>query len=291
MTAVAIAMCGAAGVYLLYTRVAFGRRGLVDGARLATARSRGSLWLRQAGLRDVRWPEFVAASLILSFLAFLLAWAVFGGVLPGAVTGLVAATAPFVAYRARRARRLAVAQEAWPRLIEEIRVLVASAGRSIPQALFVVGRRAPVELSRAFEAAHREWLLTTDFERALRVLKHEMAHPTADITCETLLTAHTVGGVDLDRRLRDLADDRLADVQARKDARAKQSGARFARAFVLVVPLGMALVGLSIGRGRAAYETSMGQLLVGVGLVMLLVCWLWASRIMAIPVERRVFDR
>ena len=291
MTAIGVATCGTVGVYLLYTRIAFGQRHLIAGEQITAARARSSLWLRQAGLRDVKWPEFIAASVILAFLAFLLAWAVFGGVAPGALAATIAATTPTMAYRARRGRRLAVAQEAWPRLIEEIRVLVTSAGRSIPQAVFLVGRRAPTELSTAFDSAHREWLLTTDFERALRVLKTELSHPTADIACETLLTAHEVGGVDLDRRLRDLADDRIADVQARKDARAKQAGARFARSFVLAVPLGMAMVGLSIGRGRAAYETAVGQTLVAVGLLLLVACWLWASRIMAIPAEKRVFDR
>ena len=54
------------------------------------------------------------------------------------------------------------------------------------------------------------------------------ADPTADATFETLLVAHELGGTDLGRRLTDLASDRLADVHARKDARARQAGARFA---------------------------------------------------------------
>ncbi len=75
-------------------------------------------------------------------------------------------------------------------MLEEIRILTSSVGRSIPQALFEVGRRAPVELRPAFEAAHREWLLTTDFESAVSVLKAALADPTADAACETLLVAH-----------------------------------------------------------------------------------------------------
>ena len=146
--------------------------------------------------------------------------------------------------------------EAWPRLLEEIRILTSSLGRSIPQALFEVGRRAPEELRPAFAAAHREWLLSTDFARTLRVLKANLADPTADAVCETLLVAHEVGGTDLDRRLEALIDDRVQDTQGRKDARAKQAGARFARRFVLIVPAGMALAGMSVGTGRAAYQTA-----------------------------------
>ena len=150
-------------------------------------------------------------------------------------------------------------------------------GRSIPQALFEVGRRGPLELRPAFDAAHREWLISTDFERTLTVLKGRLADPTADATCETLLIAHELGGSDLERRLEALIDDRVLDTQGRKDARAKQAGVRFARRFVLLVPLGMAFAGMSVGTGRAAYQTVEGQTLVVVGVAMVVACWMWAG--------------
>lgn len=180
--------------------------------------------------------------------------------------------------------------EAWPRLLEEMRLLTSSLGRSVPQAFVEVGRRAPEELRPAFRAAEREWLLSTDFARTTAVLKAQMADPTADAVAETLLIAHEVGGTDLDRRLEALIEDRTQDAQGRKDARAKQAGARFARRFVLVVPAGMAMAGMSVGTGRAAYQTSAGQVLVAAALGLVVVCWLWAGRIMALPEEPRVLD-
>ena len=115
------------------------------------------------------------------------------------------------------------------------------------------------------------------------------ADPTADAACETLLIAHELGGADLDRRLGALADDRMQDTQGRKDARAKQAGVRFARSFVLVVPIGMAIAGMSVGDGRSAYATPMGQVLVVTALAMVAACWIWAGRIMRVPDEQRVF--
>ena len=75
-----------------------------------------------------------------------------------------------------------------------------------------------------------------------------------------------------------------------KDAAAKQAGARFARFFVLIVPAGMALAGMSVGTGRQAYQTPTGQLLVVVAIGLVVVCWVWAGRIMMLPEEERVFD-
>jgi len=131
--------------------------------------------------------------------------------------------------------------------------------------------------------------MSTDFARTLAVLRSRLADPTADATCETLLVAYEVGGTELDRRLAALVEDRVQDMQGRKDARAKQAGVRFARRFVLVVPLGMSLAGLSIGTGRHAYQTPLGQVFVVVGLVFVAGCWLWAGRLMRLPTEERVF--
>jgi tight adherence protein B len=155
--------------------------------------------------------------------------------------------------------------------------------------LFEVGRRCPEELRPAFEAAHREWLISTDFARTVDVLKAGLADPTADAACETLLVAHELGGSDLDRRLEALIEDRIQDTQGRKDATAKQAGVRFARRFVLIVPVGMALAGLSVGNGRAAYGTVTGQLAVVAAVGMVILCWVWAGRIMRLPEEQRVF--
>lgn len=168
--------------------------------------------------------------------------------------------------------------------------MTGSLGRSIPQALFDAGARAPVLMQTAFQAAHREWLLSRDFEVTTRVLRSRLADATADVTCETLLVAHQVGGADLDSRLAALAEDRRADVAERRDAASKQAGVRWARRFVLLVPVGMAVAGMSVGNGRAAYGTTQGQWLVVLGLVVVAGCWIWAGRIMALPSDRRAFD-
>jgi tight adherence protein B len=290
--ALLVALVGAYGVFLLYTAVAFRWMGLGPGPRLRRAGPsphRVGEWLVQAGLGDVRTTQFAAVMGALFVVGAGLSFALFGGLLPALVAGGFAATFPVAWYRARRDRLRSQAREAWPRMIEEMRILTGSLGRSIPQALFQVGRRGPEPMRPAFEAAHREWLISTDFAKTIAVLKARLADPTADATCETLLVAHEVGGNDVDRRLAALVEDRVQDLQGRKDARAKQAGVRFARRFVLLVPLGMTMAGLSIGNGRAGYQTPLGQLAVVAGIAMTIVCWLWAGRLLRLPEEERVF--
>ncbi|HUQ40244.1 MAG TPA: hypothetical protein VM030_08825 [Acidimicrobiales bacterium] len=277
---VLVAVAGAYGVYLLYSALALGWTGLGVGPGRAPRGHR----FRPVGLHRILAITAAGGA------GMVLALVTFGGLLPALVAGGFAASAPSALARATRQQRQATAREAWPRLIEEIRLQTGSLGRSVPQALFDVGRRGPLLLRPHFAAAEREWRVTTDFERTMNVLKSRLADPTADATCETLLVAHQIGGGDLDRRLAALAEDRVQDLQGRKDARAKQAGVRFARRFVLVVPAGMAMAGLSIGTGRSAYATPLGQTAVALGLSCVVACWLWAGALMRLPDDDRVFE-
>lgn len=292
MLALAISLLGGLGVFFIYTSLVFGWTSLSiapSKSQPDTADSgRIDQWLLEAGLTDTTISHLAASMVALFFLGFLAGFVLFAGPLPGMVIGLFAATAPIAAVRKQARTRRARAHEAWPRMLEEMRILTGSLGRSIPQALFEVGKNAPVELQVAFTTAHREWMISTDFSRTVAILKDQLADATADTALETLLVAHEIGGTDLDTRLASLAENRSIDAHGRKDAVAKQAGARFARWFVLVVPLGMALAGMSIGNGRQAYGTVTGQIIVVVALAMIIACWVWASSIMQIPEEQRV---
>lgn len=294
MIALLVAALAGYGIHLLYTARVMRWSGVGPGPAVPSRISmRPSMhdWLAQAGLASVRTPELLLTLGAMFLVGAALCFALFGGPLPAFVGGVLAASFPVAAFRQRRRARIVAAQDAWPRMIEELRLLTGSVGRSLPQALFEVGAAGPDAMRPAFAAAHREWMLTTDFERTVRVLRDQLADPTCDATCETLLIAHELGGTGVDRRLADLAQDRRDDVAYRKDVRARQSGVRFARRFVLLVPLGMAAAGLSIGNGRAAYTTATGQTAVLAALVMIAVCWRWAGRMLRLPTERRVFDR
>ena len=292
MTALIVALLAATGTYLLFTATAFGwrDRAPATAGRLGfTPRAALRQWLAQAGLAEVALGEFLSAMALLGVGGAALGYVVFGSPLPAIFAAVASACAPVGLYRNRRQARREHAADEWPRLIEELRLRSTTLGRSLPQALFEVGASTSDELRPAFDAAKREWLISTDFTHTLDVLKTQLADSTADLVCEMLLIAHDLGGTDLGPRLSALAEDRRNDVASRKDARAKQAGVRFARRFVLVVPLGMAAAGCLIGTGREAYSTALGQLLVLVAPALMVLCWVWAGRFLRLPEPQRVF--
>lgn len=286
-----VAALATLGTYLIFSELALGIRGFTRASAPSVLRSRSSDWLTQAGVGDVGTLEFVLVETVVFVGVGFLIWLVFGAPVPAVVSAVFAATAPVAMYRERRRRLRDTARDAWPYLIEEIRLQTGALGRSIPVALLEAGRKAPTEpMRKAFEEANRTWLLTTSFQRATDVLKQMLADPTADVVVETLLVAHEIGGSDLEGRLASLVEDRRTDLRNRHEARSRQAGVRFARWFVLGVPAGMALVGLAIGEGRVAYSSAGGQIAVVIGIVLTGACWLWANVIMALPEPLRVFE-
>lgn len=291
MIPLVLAIIAGYGVHLLYSAVAFEWDGVRPGPKPPeTNAAKKSHFIEDLGLGDFDPRSLAGAIAILALVGFTFGIILFGGPLPAILIAAFAATVPVGAARFRHERTLQLAHQEWPALIEEIRLLTGSLGRSIPQATFEVGLRSRGGLRPAFEEAHREWVVSTDFGRAMRVLKSELAHNTADVVAETLLTAHELGGGEVGNRLAALAQDRLTDQQHRRDAVARQAGVRFARWFTLIVPIGMALVGISIGDGREAYADPTGQALVAVALLLTLGSWLWAGHIMKLPEEERVFE-
>ena len=246
-------------------------------------------WMRQAGVENVSAIEFVAVELAVLVVVTTLMWAMFGAVLPAILTGIGALSAPLAVYRNRRAALTEAARDAWPAMLEELRLQVGALGRSVPAALLDVGLRAPTEPTRqAFAAAHREWLLSTDFSRVVRMLQERLADATADTVLETLLVANEIGGTDIDRRLARLSLDRQVDLRHRHEALSRQSGVRFARWFVLIVPFAMALIGLGIGDGRGAYSSLGGQITGGLAVALVAACWWWSGTILRLPPDRRI---
>jgi tight adherence protein B len=58
---------------------------------------------------------------------------------------------------------------------------------------------------------------------------------------------------------------------------------------MIVVPFGMAVVGVGIGDGREAFGTPGGQLAVLVAFAMMAGCWVRAAKLLKLPEKERAF--
>ncbi|TAK68977.1 MAG: type II secretion system protein F [Actinomycetota bacterium] len=135
---------------------------------------------------------------------------------------LAAAAGPVIVLRRRARRRDKALRTAWPDAID---VLVSGvrAGLSLPEALADLGSRGPGPLRPAFADFAADFRAAGSFADSLDALQSRLADPVADRVVMSLRLARDVGGTDLGRVLRSLAEMVRLDARTRGEIEARQS--------------------------------------------------------------------
>jgi tight adherence protein B len=162
------------------------------------------------------------------------------------------------------------------------------AGISLPEACSSLLERGPRELAHGFESFRNSYRSSGSFEAGLRRLRDDLADPIADRVATALLLAHEVGGTDLVRVLRTLADFVREDLRVRKEIEARWSwtvtAARVAAAAPWVVLVMMALR----PEAASAYNTATGVAVIVCGAAATFAGYRLMLRAARLPEQRRL---
>jgi tight adherence protein B len=263
-------------------------------SRSVTRRRRRVNWadrtqdlLVQAGAETVSPGALVAACLMAGVLVAAIAVLVTGSPTIAACFALMASAAPYVGVKARARRRRSELRKLWPEVVDDL-VSAIRAGRALPEALQGLAERGPVELRPAFARFGDDYRATGRFAESLDLLKARLADPVADRIVEALRLTRDVGGSDLGRLLRTLAQFLRDDLRTRGELEARQSwtvnGARLAVAAPWAV-----LALLSTRPGTAdAFNTPVGAVVLAAGAASTAVAYRLMVRIGRLPEEARV---
>jgi len=274
-----------AGAFLLAVVSGFGMLLLVSGPSAALP----VVLRRQKATPRAATRRVVLTGSVLAVLSAMAATGIFGFGLVALLTAALGSGGGAAASRRVDERHKRLLRDTWPQLLDAVRVDLTLTQVPLGDALFGAARRLPPSLSGRFVRAEREWVNSVDLRRALAVLANDCDDPFTDVVCESLRTIAQVSARQMNRRLHDVATDLRVTVRHALDAEATLAGARFARRFVIIVPIVMALVGVWVGEGREAYQTLTGQVVGGVALLVMLACWWWAGRLLKLPEPPRVF--
>ena len=208
-----------------------------------------------------------------------------------AVVALLAAGAggwlPFSWLRSRRRRKRRAHREVWPDVIELLISAVRS-GSSLPEAVASLADRGPDVVRSAFErfrSAHRS---SVSFESALARLADDLGDPVADRITAALELAHDVGGTDLIRVLRTLADFTRSDLQVRKEIEARWSWTVTAARLAAGAPWAVLVVMATRPEAAAAYDSAAGSTLVVAGGAATIAGYRLMLRAARLPEEKRL---
>jgi tight adherence protein B len=253
-------------------------------APLAGVRDR----LQHAGLGQVSAAVFVAVSVFFGVAVAALVAVVAPALAVAAVSGVVAVFTPFAVLASRASSRRRARRAAWPDVVDHL-VSALRAGRPLAESVGSLATVGSSETREPFLLFEREVCASGAVSPALDALKHRLADPVGDRLVEILRMARDVGGTELPTVLRNLAASLRAELAVRAEAEARQSWVVGAARLGVCAPCVVLLLLSSRPEAASAYNSPLGLLVLGIGLVVTVVAYRLMVALGRLPEERRWF--
>lgn len=258
-----------------------------DRPRRASRRDRLQDLLVQAGAPAVTPGALLATSVAVGLFAGVVVVAISASPTIAACFAAMAAAAPYTLVRSRARRRRAELRLLWPEVVDGL-VSGIRAGLSLPEALIAIGERGPGPVRPAFIRFAEDYRATGRFAESLDLLKARLADPVADRIVEALRLTRDVGGTDLGRLLRTLAQFLREDLRTRGELEARQSWTVAAARLAVAAPW-VVLALLSSRPGTAdAFNTGAGVVVLATGAAASVIAYRLMLQIGRLPEEARV---
>ncbi|UNX54155.1 type II secretion system F family protein [Georgenia sp. TF02-10] len=200
---------------------------------------------------------------------------------------VLAGTLPWALVRSRARHRRTLLRTVWPEVIDDLASGIR-AGLSLPEGLIALAERGPEEVRTEFRRFAEDYRAAGRFDDALETLKARLADPVADRIVEALRLTRDVGGTELGRLLRTLAQMLREDLRTRGELEARQSwtvnGARLAVAAPWLVLVLLA----TREETTAAYSTAAGVVVLALGGACSAAAYWLMVRIGRLPEDQRV---
>ncbi|MEZ5175922.1 MAG: type II secretion system F family protein [Acidimicrobiia bacterium] len=262
---------------------------------IAVLAAMGAAWLLAGGALKVRvaMPHVrlrtVVAGACCGLVAFLLALGLLGSAVPAAAFGLLAVGLPAHVAAGRERSRKAAEAAAWPDLLAHIRSSIA-AGKTLPDAWVDAATRVGDPFTATIEEVRRELVYGAGFPAAMAVVRADADNATADRVTTTLVVANETGGHRVGEVLAALSASVAAESRLRAAHDAALTEQRWTAGVALVAP--WVILGLSMAtnpQAAAAFSTSEGAFVVGIGLVLTVAGYFLARRLAALSENPRMF--
>jgi tight adherence protein B len=276
-----VSLLAAAGAFFLFDGLTTRRRAPVQVV------SNISRLLAEGGMHTTSPARFIGATVgAWGLTLFVIAGLTRSLVVAGALSFL-AAWAPLSYVKARRRKRQEHLRDAWP---DAITGLIASvrAGTALAEACVQLTDSGPEHLRPGFEEFRRAYRARGNFRSAISEARSVLADPIADRVIAALLLAHEVGGSDLVRTLRALADFTRDDLRIRREIQARWSWTVTAARVAAAAPWIVLVLMATRPEAARAYNTPAGAMVVIGGAVATLVGYRLMLRAARLPEHRRL---
>lgn len=284
---VGIGLMLGAGV-LLITSPFLWPRASVKVARRHGATDRLRARLALAGLSSISPTAFIVCSAVVSVVIAAFVHGLVGVSALSAGAAIVGAWLPWLLIRWRANVRLRANRAVWPDVVDHL-VSAVRSGLALPDSVSTLARIGPPQTRAAFAEFERDYRATGVFSACVDRLKDKLGDPVADRILETLRMAREVGGTELTAVLRGLAANLREEVAVRSEVEARQSWVVNAARLGVAAPWVVLILLASRPEAVRAYNTPMGTLVIGCGLVLSLIAYRLMIALGRLPGEKRWF--
>jgi len=279
---VVVAACAALGLLLLYD----GLTGKTNGAGESPLR-RLDEFVLEAGIRQLNGTRLLGLSVIVALTSGLfVAGMSSSGVIAG-IFSLGAGWLPYAYVSSRRQHRQRGFRDAWPDAIESL-ISGVRAGISLAESCMAQANKGPEELRAGFASFAGTYRSTGNMRAALDRLRTESSDPVADRVVASLALASEVGGTDLVRVLRTLADFVREDIRVRKEIEARWSWTVTAARVAATAPWVVLLLMSTRPEAASAYNSTAGATVIAAGAIATFGGYRLMLRAARLPDERRL---
>ncbi|MGH2750308.1 MAG: type II secretion system F family protein [Actinomycetota bacterium] len=243
--------------------------------------------VQEAGIRRLDGARLIGLCLAAALFSGLLVAGISSSALIAGVFCLAGGWLPLAYVTARRTRRQRRFREAWPDAIQGL-ISAVRAGISLAEACAAQANKGPEELRGGFSAFVGTYRSTGSFRAGLERLRAELADPIADRVVASLALASEVGGTDLVRVLRTLADFVREDMRVRKEIEARWSWTVTAARVAAAAPWIVLLLMSTRPEAAVAYNSAAGATVIAGGAVATFIGYRLMLRAARLPEERRL---
>jgi tight adherence protein B len=202
--------------------------------------------------------------------------------------GCLAAGISYVIVRSKNQLNEAALIAVWPEVIDHLMSGIQS-GLSLTESLAGLSTRGPEILRPAFAHFKESLYGSGDLTQAIEELKTNFAHHGSDQIFEALIVSKTLGGSELLQILRTLGDFLRQDLALRREIDVKHGWIKNSAHLSAAAPWILLLLLSTQPSTATAYSTTTGAMILGAGLVMTGIAYIWMNHLGRLPQTPRVF--
>lgn len=174
-------------------------------------------------------------------------------------------------------------QTYWPILLDQTRSAMISSRRALQYVIFNQTYIGSQFLNELIQFGKKEFETSGSLENSLMKILEKAHDPCTSEVCYSLIESSGSSTNQAESQLNSIISSISARNELAEESDSKLAGVKMARLFIILIPAGMALVGLAFSGSASVFETHSALAQELAAFLILITCWLASNLLMKFP--------